>query len=318
MEALYNSRMRRVSNPNDASFAESDSEVRALRCIRMATLRAFAAQYAGQVAGQIGSAAIGDRMELEGLDFEFRPSGWLHSSGNANITLLPTCSPLGAAEWLRAFKKAAEASPGFIQGANVHHRLGEPQAIPSLVALAEPRQKSVTWFNHPNGFLLAPGLAETTKGAEHEIQMERLIHHETCHLYEDKMKDWLETLATDLRRSSKSGGLKRISEELNFQYLPDRIEEWEKRRSTGNHNREDQDMAAEMLVETYAHVIIEGKTLPSARDWPCLERLIGEMRERQIEQQPERPPSPPRIMRLPRTIEVSERILDRARALEGR
>jgi len=306
--------MRRTTSREDAYFAESVGSTRALRCVRMETLRAFAAHYVGQTPGQIGTGQLGDKMEIEGINFEFMPgpNAWLHDAGGFKITLMETCPLGGAAQWLRSFKEALVRAPGFVQGADAHHFVGASQDVPSYVALA--RGRTVTWFNHSNGFLLATGLAEVTKGGEHEIRTERFIHHETCHLYEGAMVDWLRTLGADVDKAYEGGALQSLASELNFQYLPDRIQHWREHRTEGNAVTQDEDMASEFLVETYAHVVVEGKQLAEGR-WPALDAVMTEMRQRKIEHPLQSPDLPPRVMRLPAFIEVPADLQERERLI---
>jgi len=193
-ELFYNERLRRTPSGDAAFFVENFDGARAIRCIHTETLRAFAAYYAGQTAGEMGAGKLGDRIEIEGVNFTFTPgpNAWCHQGAGVSISLLPTCSPICAAQWLRAFKDASTHSPGFVNGVEAHHFVGASQEDVQLIALASGRV--ITWFNAPNGFLLSTGLAETTKYNEPEISAVRFIFHETGHLDEGAMKPSLDSL----------------------------------------------------------------------------------------------------------------------------
>jgi len=314
-ERLYDDRMRRTSSRDCAFFAENSDGTRAIRCIRIETLRAFGAFYAGQTAGELGSRDLGDHIEIEGMEFAYTPgpNAWYHQGDGYSNTLLETCAPSCAAQWLRVFKEASTRAPGFIGGVDAHHFVGARQAgAAQYVALA--RKNTITWFNHSNGFLLATGLAEATKGGEHEISAERFIHNETCYLYESSMLGWLQSLTEDINRAFEEGSLLPVAEELNFDYLPERIKHWRNDRASSKAREQDEDMAAEFLVEAYAHTLIESKELPSGV-WTCLDSVVSDMHQVQLRRPPPSDSHPMRVMPLPEFIDVPQELADRANML---
>lgn len=169
-DALYDARMRKVSAREDAFFEEIETGgTRAFYCLRPDIPVAFGTQHNGQAVRAIGDGALVGEMEVEGLRFEFVPGplAWFHQGGEASLSLLPTCALQSAAQWIRAFNALGDSRG--------HHFIGAESTPPPLVALADRR--SVTWFNHRNGFLWATELAAVTRGGTDEVDLGNLIRH---------------------------------------------------------------------------------------------------------------------------------------------
>ena len=301
--------IRRTSSLPDAYFTASDQK--ALRCINREMKRLFADYYEGQIPGRFGAGNMGDKIEMEGLVFEFMPGidAWLHQGNGFNITLLESCSPISAAQWLRAFKDVFSRAPGFLQGDGAHHYVGSPKNDRSMVLLATGT--AAIWFNHPNGFLFATGLAEATRNTEHETSTGRLILYSAYQLCRVEVEPWVRSLAADLNRAFECGSL----EFLMNKYLRVRLKQRRSSRGVCEASLHDRDMASDILAEAYADIVIEGKDLPVGK-WDCFDAVAAEMRQRRdrIIQYP--PPCRPRIMHVPSEIDVPEELAERARRME--
>jgi len=306
---FLNSNLRRTSLEEEKTFVEECcGDERAIRCYRVETIRAAIASSAGRSFATLGNGDHNDKIEIENLPFTWSigDAAWVFTGPFYEIQLKSTCSRDDAHLWLKSFFHA-ERQASTLHSQKLTHIVGMPQV--SNRAIASARGSRISWFNIANqDRLLAAALADTTKDSPHPIAITRMIHHEVAHTFEPMMKDWLQTLATDVPHAN----LNLIAQDLNPQYLPDRIEAWAEKRlnnplKTGTL---DEELAAEFLVEAYAQLIMEKRPWTPGL-WPTLDSLSEPMKTRLLTPLPSAKTAhipleiPERIMHVPKTIIVS-------------
>ncbi|MEI6376552.1 MAG: hypothetical protein WCO97_05105 [bacterium] len=306
---MLDHRLRRVPDADSATFEEDAGGTRGLRLIKVETLTALAAHYSGQTAGKLGRGEMGDIIDIAGFSFEFEPGrqGWVFEGPQSTIILRDTCHPQHADKWLRVFMEVEKDVPGLLYVKEQTHIVGADD--PSGKYVASARGATVTWFNHSSGHLLAVGLEDITKGSGQAITMKRMLHHECAHLLEDGMKDWLTMLTDSILKDATIPRMRALGEILNPQYLPTRTEHTA---GAGLARKEAEEMAAEFLVEIYAHSVIEKLAWPDGV-WQEADTVAKAMQEQSCHDPEGRilriqtpSESKRRVMLLPKTITVSD------------
>jgi len=304
-----NHKLRRTTLPETMVFEENAGDhTRSLRLIRTETLTALTTHYAGQKAGQLGKAEMGDKLEIEGFPFEYEPGrgGWVFEGKQTTVILLHSCDPHHAAKWLKTFMDVEKESPGLLYVKNQTHIVGSDD--PNQKYVASTKGATVTWFNHTSGHLLAAALETITEGSDHQITMRRMLHHECAHILEAGMTDWLSKLTAAIQTNSTEAGIKTLATVINPQYLPERM-------GTESEQKQPEfaeELAAEFLVEIYAHGIIEKLPWPQGI-WLAADAVFQEMKD-EICHDPEgrllrlqKPEAAKRrVFPLPKTVQVPE------------
>ncbi len=316
-DTYLNSDLRRTSFAEEAMFVETDyGHTRATRSYEKNTVEAAKATCRGRKFHPVGNGEIDETMVLGEFVFTWTPGRvWEFAGKFYRIALEPTCSREDAKVWLKAFLAAEKESSVMHKGNKISHVLGMTPDKNQYVASA--RDNLIVWYNlEGEDRLYAAALVDATKGKVNPIVLPRMIHHEVAHTYESKMRDWLSALTPTIATMD----LQPLAQELNSRYLPSRIEAWSKdcarlaKRKMTPKARErekelsDESLAAEFLVETYVHLVIEKKPWKAGL-WPCMDAVVDQMKTRVLipsgEAQEAHQPlasMPTRIMIAPETL----------------
>jgi hypothetical protein len=308
--------LRRTTNVEEAVFMESiGPRERAMRCYKETAVRAATATCIGRVFHPVGEGQKDATKPIGGLTFTWSlPDGvWEFDGPFYAIALKPTCALEDAEMWIGALFEAEKESGALHHGQKIFHTLGATQHTNDYVAVTKGTK--VTWFNLAGqDRLWSAALSDGTKDAPDPIRMTRMIHHEAAHTFEASMSDWIDILAASIAQVNTN----LLAQELNPQYLPSRIEKWAELRTRNPQEAEklDEDLASEFVVETYAHCVIEKKSLSKGL-WPTLDALAKTMHERLLAPHAEAqtahkslPRPPTRIMYVPDTVTVKEPVAD--------
>jgi hypothetical protein len=321
MEDYLTYQLRRTTKVEEAVFTESRSKsARAIRCITKDAVNAAKASCRNRRWAPIADGTPDEKTNLGGLKFTWIDALgiWRFKGDFYSIDVMRECCRADAETWVKTFLLAEKQGPAFHRGKNVNHVLGTTGKDESHVAVADPDHMIVRWHTVKDECrLFSVALADATKESPCPIETKRMIHHEVAHLYEPEMSDWLVSLTAGI----ESIDLDKVAKTLNAAYLPARLEIWrdecqkikkyrgfsaEKNRVLAQKN---ESLAAEFLVEFYAHRVIEGKPWPKNL-WPVLDSLEGKMKSRVLSDytagQEARGIGPIRVWQAPRLITVKD------------
>jgi len=188
-ESLFDANLRRTCEKDRAFFEESGSGgERAMRLIRMETLRALDVTYAGRKAGGMGTAEIGDEMEIEHFELSYDPGrqGWAFDGEFYSIVSATRAIRNTQQRGCALSAKSKRKVPGLLSVAKPTHIVGVDGETKYV---ARKLGNLVTWFNHSSGFLMAAGVERS-----HETRTNRSRLHR-----EKPLAHW------NLARSRQSG-----------------------------------------------------------------------------------------------------------------
>jgi hypothetical protein len=254
----------------------------------------------------IGTEPEGNTRQVAHLTFTFHNGQWEAETSHLEIHILPETPEPDVEQWLHATLDLPDAayhhSPSRQSGKTLHILGKQPYQNRNIVALADPEHDSVTWHLHPAGRLFATAIAEASRNYEKPVSLNRIILHETTHLHEPEMKDWLNTITHDIkdlvpiRHKETSDSIAKFCFELNGDLLVPRIQTWKKqhdlindaerkhtlKKDDANQMRHyaNESMAAEILVETYLSTIWFTNDPKPKTKWHTVDKIASEMKNR--------------------------------------
>lgn len=295
--------------PGNSAALRAD---RFLRCYGTTMRRTVAKRYSEDAAKppvRLGVGVEGERKTLVkvSINWDTDRSVWVYRGPCHTAYLDRDVAEEDAAYWLGHLRTVEREIPLFSEGKPAHgtpevrvvHYVGS-RTDKEHVASAKKDTREISWFFHPDaaGRLYSVGICRVTSDIpdkRRRVKLRRMFLHELAHLLEaePRVEEWLLALTDDLPKAAEAGRLDELAQDMNPQYLPFAVQDFQHAKDPGRNAGE---LAAEFLPEAYAGLVWESpprRWKPGL--WPALDALADEMKSKVLLQPATHVPVPEKV-----------------------
>ncbi len=267
---------------------------------------------AEKVPRPIGTSKNEAKIEIEKITFKYNyfDNQWNFFGRHYRITLDSSCDIRDAERWLHALTAIEPESRGFLLTAAPRQMIGFAPKPEAQRGIAYVDKRTVLWFNHSNGRLLACQGTDTMPAEAGSVPLGRLVQRQSALLCGLGAWRWNQSLASSLL-GIPAERLDAIGCGINPGYFPQCIQKWRDSESIDKSTH----LVSDLLTELLLHLAAGGDWKTGL--WPEMDAVVEDVRRRQSSEVVDiYEPQKERILYVPKTIEVSPELAAKIEACE--